>query len=173
MKQYYHYQYYLLNNMKKLNLNPVKVTLLLFLRYYNETGISPDLNVISQNLNLEMMQVGDLIEELIEKKYIAIRSYQGNIQYDTNVIYDIEKKMEQSQISSIFKKFEIGFKRVISQQELNKINDFLQSYDAKLVEYALREALIHDVRKMEYVEKILLNWKKRNVTVEDYENGNI
>lgn len=119
------------------------------------------------------MQVGDLIEELIEKKYIAIRSYQGNIQYDTNVIYDIEKKMEQSQISSIFKKFEIGFKRVISQQELNKINDFLQSYDTKLVEYALREALIHDVRKMEYVEKILLNWKKRNVTVEDYENGNI
>lgn len=172
MKQYYHYQYYLLNNMKKLELNPLQVTLLLFLRYYNETGLSPDLNVIGENLNLEMMEVGDLIEELIEKKYIMIRSYNGNIQYDTNVIYAIEEKMEQSQVSAIFKKFETGFKRVINQKELTKINELLQNYDSKLVEYALREALIHDARKVEYVEKVLINWKKKNITVEDYENGN-
>ncbi len=68
MRQYYNYQYYLLNNMKKLELNATQVTLLLFLRYYNETGISPNLNVIGDNLNLEMMAVGNLIEELIEKK---------------------------------------------------------------------------------------------------------
>ncbi len=172
MRQYYNYQYYLLNNMKKLELNATQVTLLLFLRYYNETGISPNLNVIGDNLNLEMMAVGNLIEELIEKKYISIQSYHGNIQYDTNVIYKIEEKKEQSKVASIFKKFETGFKRMISQQELNKINDLLQNYDSKLVEYALREALIHDARKVEYVEKVLINWKKKNITVEDYENGN-
>lgn len=172
MKEYYNYQYYILNNMNELNLSQNQTLVLMFLRYYNETSQEVDFKKIGDNLGIELLEVAQIIEGLLDKKYIALQTSNGYTQYNTNVIYKIEENKANAQTASIFKKFESGFNRIISQHEVLKINELIQSYDIKLIEYALREALIHDVKKLEYVEKILINWKKKNLTASDYENGN-
>ncbi len=167
----YHYFYYILENMKKLNLTSEQLNLLFFLRYYFETGQEVDLEVIAYNMNLDLMYVASLIEQLLEKDYIKL-SRNGFIQYDTNCIYELEMQQQKQEQSQIINKFEVAFNRPITQKEVTKIAELINDYPHKLVEYALREALLYNAKNIAYVEKILINWKKSNFTVEDYEQQN-
>ena len=45
------------------------------------------------------------------------------------------------------------------------------NYEEIMIVNALREARIHDCKKFDYIEKILLNWKKRGLSAADYAEG--
>ena len=40
-----------------------------------------------------------------------------------------------------------------------------------MIIYALREALTYDKKSFDYIERILIEWKKRGLTPEEYEEG--
>ena len=44
-------------------------------------------------------------------------------------------------------------------------------YDQTLIVYALREAMTKNKRSFDYIDRILLDWKRRGFSAEDYERG--
>ena len=51
------------------------------------------------------------------------------------------------------------------------ISQWTSEYEDKLIRYALREALVYDKRNIDYIDRVLWNWKERNFTCEQYEEG--
>lgn len=72
---------------------------------------------------------------------------------------------------SLFDVYESEFARPLSQIELQRMSDWMSQYDQKLILYALREAVLYDKRSFDYIERILMEWKKRNFTAQEYEDG--
>jgi len=90
---------------------------------------------------------------------------------------EIEKQAQEEQEykdiyeCSLFELFEQEFARTISSAECQRLADWADHYDDKLIRYALRESLIHGVRSFDYIDRILIAWEKKGMTVEKYENG--
>lgn len=171
MKKYYNFNYYVLEHMKQLNLTSKEVVTLFYLRYLFETNQEVNMEKIAESTGLSLIDISQLVESLLEKELINVKFNDGKIHYDTNQVFQLLEKKSEKNVSTIFKKIETGFNRIISQKEVEKINDLIQTYDLKLVEYALRETLLQEANSLAYMEKILMNWKKANYTAEDYENG--
>lgn len=72
---------------------------------------------------------------------------------------------------SLFELFEREFARTISQTECQRLVDWSEKYDDMLIRYALREALLYEKHNLDYIERILVNWKQKGLTVEKYEDG--
>lgn len=91
---------------------------------------------------------------------------------------DIEKQLEEKEQEQqklygtpIIELYEERFNRLLSQRELQIICQWKEEYDDKLLRYAFREMLVQDKNSVDYVDRILLDWKKRGLTAEQYEEG--
>lgn len=73
--------------------------------------------------------------------------------------------------SSLFDLYEQGFGRPLSQREVQTICQWTEEYEDRLIRYALREALTYNKQSIDYVDRILLKWKQRGFTAEQYEEG--
>ena len=73
--------------------------------------------------------------------------------------------------SSLIDLYEQGFGRPLSQREVQTICQWTEEHDDRLIRYALREALTYDKQSIDYVDRILLKWKQRGFTAEQYEEG--
>ncbi len=84
-----------------------------------------------------------------------------------------EKEQEQQKLygTPIIELYEERFNRLLSQRELQIICQWKEEYDDKLLRYAFREMLVQDKNSVDYVDRILLDWKKRGLTAEQYEKG--
>lgn len=84
-----------------------------------------------------------------------------------------EKVQEQTDIynSSLIDLYEQGFGRPLSQREIQTICQWAEEHEDRLIRYALREALTYDKQSIDYVDRILLKWKQRGFTPEQYEGG--
>ena len=84
-----------------------------------------------------------------------------------------EKEQEQQKLygTPIIELYEERFNRLLSQRELQIICQWKEEYDDKLLRYAFREMLVQDKNSVDYVDRILLDWKKRGLTAEQYEEG--
>ena len=71
----------------------------------------------------------------------------------------------------MFDLFESEFGRPLSQTELQRMSDWLENYDQKLIGYALREAVTYDRKSFDYIDRILVEWKKTGMSAEQYERG--
>ena len=84
-----------------------------------------------------------------------------------------EKVQEQTDIynSSLIDLYEQGFGRPLSQREIQTICQWAEEHEDRLIRYALREALTYDKQSIDYIDRILLKWKQRGFTAEQYEEG--
>ena len=73
--------------------------------------------------------------------------------------------------SSLIDLYEQGFGRPLSQREVQTICQWAEEHEDRLIRYALREALTYDKQSIDYVDRILLKWKQRGFTAEQYEGG--
>lgn len=67
--------------------------------------------------------------------------------------------------------FETEFGRPISQMEVMRIGQMISENGQLLVMYALREALTYEKKNVDYIDRILYNWKEQEFTTNDYEKG--
>lgn len=81
----------------------------------------------------------------------------------------IENEKKQIYESPLLDLFEQEFARPISQRETMRLSELASQFEDKLIRYALREAILHDVKSLDYVERVLWNWKNEKMTVERYE----
>ena len=67
--------------------------------------------------------------------------------------------------------FEEEFGRTISSNEAMLISQIENDYDDLLIRYALREAMTRGKKSVQYIDRILVDWKQRDFTTKDYEEG--
>lgn len=151
-------------------------------RYYESGNHFPDLTKIAHQMNFSQQEIYYLLNQLVEKQcvqIVSLKDKQGMMHdsYDLTLIYkrlslylkqqnqSVEIKKEQEKVSQLYKSFEAEFARPLSPMEYQRIGQWLEEdhYQVELVQLALREAILNQVYSLNYVDRILLSWERKNI----------
>ena len=181
------YSNLVLDNYRKIGLTNEEFLLWLQLFRYNEAGNHfPDLAMIASQLSFTQQEIYYLLNQLVQKQVVQIISTKdtsGKIvdHYDLSLIFNKiavlkeqekmtqTKKKEQEKIRELYQSFEAEFGRPLSQIEFQRIGQWLDEdhYQVELIQLALREAVLNQVYNLKYVDRILLNWERKNIRTKD------
>lgn len=142
----------------------------------------PNLERLAKRLNWTTNQLYNQLNLLIEKQMMQIVQYtdeQGKKTdvYDFSPLYSkIEQfltQKEQKQLSqnkqqkaqTLFRHFEEEFGRPLSPIEYQRINQWIDEdhYQTEIIYLALQEAVINQVYSLNYIDRILLSWERKNI----------
>ena len=177
----------LLAHYNEVGLNTEQLVLVLQLKSFIDAGNDfPDTEIISKRMQITSSDVFKLIHELINKKLLVIEtgknqdgktrdSYRLDLLWNklTLVISQQEnqQRVEKKHLSEqeLFQLFEAEFGRPLSPIEMQTIGMWLDDdhYAIELIELALREAVLNQVYNLKYVDRILLNWERKNIRTKD------
>lgn len=177
----------LLAHYNEVGLNTEQLVLVLQLKSFIDAGNDfPDTEIISKRMQITSSDVFKLIHELINKKLLVIEtgknqdgktrdSYRLDLLWNklTLVISQQEnqQRVEKQHLSEqeLFQLFEAEFGRPLSPIEMQTIGMWLDDdhYAIELIELALREAVLSQVYNLKYVDRILLNWERKNIRTKD------
>ena len=144
---------WILDHLEDLSLSSEEAMTILLIDFFNEHDMPVHHGVLANKLKLDMDQVDDLLARLGAKGYVSI-----------------EKETSSFDLS-LFEVFEDDFARPLSQMEVELLSQWTMEYDQTLIVYALREAMTKNKRSFDYIDRILLDWKRRGFSAEDYERG--
>lgn len=192
----------LLSSYKKLGLNETELVLLIHLWRFQqeEDNRYPTPKDLSDYMTTPAEEIQDLLAGLIEKKIISVEHiFEPNQQrwvdrFSFAGLFDQlmevwallkaqqleQEKQSGSQLSaevaqSLFQTFEEEFGRLLSPFESNQILEWCyeDKYSPDLVMEALRKASLRGIKNLKYIDSILADWSKHNITtleeVERYE----
>ncbi|MGX8851951.1 DnaD domain-containing protein [Amedibacillus sp. YH-ame10] len=162
---------WVLDHLEELSLNSNEVMCVLLIDFMNEHKIAIRHGILAQKLKVDGDSIDEILTQLSAKGYLQIEYQNGHIHFDIDGIFEDDSKKSSSFDYSLFDLFETEFGRTLSQIEVQRLADWLNAYDQKMIGYALREALTYDHKSFDYIERILVEWKKKNLTAEDYEEG--
>lgn len=146
----------------------------LMLTYFdNDYNSYLNIEELSDNLGLPLEEAYKIFNNLLSKKLITVetkKDVEGRMIETVSLdsFYDIiskdkkeeKKTQEKKDIYSIFEK---EFGRPITSMEVEIINAWLEkNYSEELIIGALKEAVYNGVCKLNYIDKILYEWSKKN-----------
>ncbi|MCL2560262.1 MAG: DnaD domain protein [Turicibacter sp.] len=168
---------------KRLGMDETTYTfLLIFSRLIKESPSSWSLAEIEAVMTIDTRTCSQIFVELIQKGFVLVENGE-----------DVDgKRYEKYSLAPLFLKIEAELKKekhanlttdlkelsakieqlfgVLSSKDLELVNMWLSEdgFDAPLIELALSEMQLYDIRSLKYVDKILLDWKRKNIyTVEE------
>ncbi len=165
----------LVDNYKKLGLNENELSIILVTNSLIQKGvdfITPD--IVALKMTLDFQEIDSCFTNLIKKDILTIDGTNKKIQVSIEplkkrlieIFYE-ELKKETDVPSSkdrndIFVLFETELGRALSQFEVNTINDwFEQGNSIATIKEALNVATLAKVKTIRYIDKVLLEWKRR------------
>ncbi|ERL66666.1 DnaD domain-containing protein [Schleiferilactobacillus shenzhenensis] len=143
----------------------------------------PAVRDIAERTGFSEQDIYTALHEMLDKGVIDLRS-QEDAQgkqidwYDLSPLYArLQEKLAASPDGGsgttappltrqrLFDEIEVEFGRPLSPIEQETISAWLDDdhYDPALVELALREAVLNQVRSLKYMDRILLNWEQRGI----------
>ncbi|TDW26342.1 DNA replication protein [Breznakia blatticola] len=171
---YFNHRNYILSEIKHLDITIQEAFLLLYIDFCNEFQMEFTMELASENLGLSMEEVDELIANVIQVGYLEMEMVNGKVVYNMDQLFTMSinnEPVNKKQFMDLFELYEDSFGRPLSQSETAKLSEWMTIYDLQLIDYALREAIVYNKVKMEYVEAILRAWKNKGFTKEDYEKG--
>ena len=168
----------ILFNYKKLNINDTEFIVIIYLINQKDNLYNP--KQISNDLDLKLNEVLELINSLVEKNIIKIEIIKNNnIRCETinldllyeKIAFKINNK-ENSNNDNIYSVFETEFGRTLSPMEYEITNGWIDAgYNDEIIRLALKEAIYNNVNSLRYIDKIIYEWNKKGIkTKEDVEN---
>ena len=176
----------LIKDYTKLNINETELVILLKLVLISsETSEMPSFEAIAQETSLDENQVAALIQGLIQKNILTVTVGHSDQQYSEHFsltpldeqLSELADKMsnndsieKQMNFTQLFERFEVQFGRPLTPIEMQTLTHWIDTdhHSVGLIHAAMDEAVVHDKISFKYIDRILLNWKKRNVkTVDD------
>ncbi|KAA1040206.1 DnaD domain-containing protein [Macrococcus equipercicus] len=167
----------------KLAINETELAVLLkLILIHHETSEMPSFEAMAQETTLEVNEVAALIQGLIQKDLLHVSVGQAGSQYSEHFSLQPlddrlhaqtdsdETAQKQLDFSQLFERFEVQFGRPLTPIEMQTLTHWIDTdhHSTDLINAALDEATIHDKLSFKYIDRILLNWKKRHVkTVDD------
>ena len=173
---------YILKNYKALNIDSNEFMFLMYLyNLGNNFLFNP--SKFSSELNIEMKEVMNYIGVLTDKGLIRVDVVKNDkgIMEEIVILDDFYQKLtyftidkvnnDTSNESNVFEIIEKEFGRTLSSMEVEIIKAWLDSnISEELIKEALKEAVFNGVSNLRYIDKILYEWGKNNITtVEDVE----
>ncbi|MDF7638916.1 DnaD domain protein [Lactobacillus sp. ESL0791] len=178
----------------QIGISDAELVLIIQLEAFNQRGEQfPTNDQISANTNFSANQVADLLQQLIEQKFLTIEQLtdnKGKIAdcYDLRPLYQKldqflqdhvlvnnqqgrKKKtssadsLDNDPLNQLTRQFEIEFGRYLSPIEREEIAAWLNvdHYAPEIIKLALREAVLSQAYSLKYVDRILLNWQRHNL----------
>ncbi|MBQ7993552.1 MAG: DnaD domain protein [Solobacterium sp.] len=158
---------WILDHLELLGLDANETILVLLIDFFNEHNIPVTMEILHKKTGLTMEQVDQSISTLCAKKYLEIRASAKKVRFILNGLFDTDTaRSERVLDSSLFDTFETEFGRPLSNMEMTKISDWNRTTDKKLILYALRQASAYQHLSINYIDKILNDWKTEGRTVE-------
>lgn len=164
----------LVDNYKKLGLNENELSIILVTNSLIQKGvdfITPD--IIALKMTLDFQEIDSYFTNLIKKDVLTLdgnNKIQISIEPLKKRLVEIfyEELKNETEIPSakdqnnIYVLFENEFGRALSQFEANTIKDwFEQGNSEATIKEALNVATLAKVKTIRYIDKILLEWKRR------------
>lgn len=164
----------LVDNYKKLGLNENELSIILVTNSLIQKGvdfITPD--IIALKMTLDFNEIDTCFTNLIkndiltlegkDKIHISIEPLKKKL---IDIFYEeIQKDVKtpsNKEQNDIFVLFETEFGRALSQFEVNTIKDwFEQGNSEATIKEALNVATLAKVKTIRYIDKVLLEWKRR------------
>ncbi|MBO2706310.1 DnaD domain protein [Lactiplantibacillus plantarum] len=156
-----------------------------FKRLIDQGNQFPDAAVIAKSLGESTNAVFQRLHDMLAKKLLTIESITADDQkihdrYNFDGLYDklavaLKKQPVSTQASEqatsensrqkVFRAIQTEFGRDLSPIEMESISKWFDEdhYEPEVIELALREAVLRQVYNLTYMDRILLNWQKRNL----------
>lgn len=174
----------LFDQFHQLELTGDEMILLLYiLAQINQGKSVEDMNQTSIDLGWASGKVMECLSTLMNKDYLQIelvpnKEGKQSDHYTLRPLFDKLDEISYQQTSqptkpiappsegfNIVTSFEQEFGRQLTQIELETLNDWINisRYDEKLVQLALKQAVLNQALSLKYIDRILLNWEKKNI----------
>ncbi|WP_017755545.1 DnaD domain-containing protein [Calidifontibacillus oryziterrae] len=172
----------LLNYYKKLGLDEEQFMLLLHVYSSLESGNSfPTPKELSEKMTTTEMRCMELLKFLIQRGFLQIEenheneifaeSYSLRPLWEKLVFFLLESNSKQKRLEkeqeelNLFTIFEQEFGRPLSPIECENITMWLDhdEHDPLIIKAALREAVLSGKLNFRYIDRILLEWKKKGI----------
>ena len=174
----------LIENYRRLGMSHQEFLLWLQLYKCHEAGDHfPDLAPIADNMGCSQQEIYQLLNQLVQKKLLVIESKKDtggrmNDFYDFNIIFEkiavLQKQQQQQsheqqfekQVQNLYQMFASEFGRSLSPIEYQRIGQWLEEdrYHPELIQLALKEAVLNQAYSLNYIDRILLSWERKNIT---------
>lgn len=170
---------YMLRLYKKYNLNLDEFIFLMYLYNKNFTVFDPEL--ISNELNYDIMEVMGYISVLTDKGLITLNIDKNNgvieekislnnfyEKISLSLINELGEEQVNEKSSSIFEEIELEFNRKLTPMEKSVVVEWQDNnYSNELIHEALKEASLNGVSNLRYIDKILFDWMKKGVKTKE------
>lgn len=180
----------LFDHYNELGLNEKDLVILIKLIYAAEvSNKQPSIEFLQKGSNMEPREITSIIQNLIQRDLLALhvsKDEEGKFTEYMNLNRFYEKLSDiltqeknetthhqtQQNFKDLFQYIEQLFSRPLSPYEIETLNQWIDidQHDYTLIRAALDEAYSHDKLSFKYVDRILLNWKKNNVTTLEESN---
>lgn len=178
--KYYQIPQLLFFNYKKLGLTELELIVIIYL--WNDIDNNYNPKKISNDLDLEMKSVLEIINNLSEKGFLNLSIMKiNNVRNEIinlDLLYErlafiIMKKDNKKEDNGLFALYEKELGRGLTPTEYEIINGWLDSdYSEELILLALKEAVYNGVTSFRYIDRIVFEWHKKGIkTKEDVEKN--
>ena len=158
-KPYVNRRDWILENLGVLKLNAKQTVILLMIDYYNSQSKPIDLQEFAQACAMDLKDVDETIHSLVKSQLLSIEPKKDRIHFSLDGLFN-HGIMYEYVDEDIFEVFESEFGRLLSQNELMLLNEWLAVYTQEEILDALRSALIYQKASMNYINAILVNQRK-------------
>lgn len=179
------------SHYKAINIKDEEAILLLHLIAYGEAGNHfPTPQNLSDRTHFNEHKVVSILQRLVQKGLVKIEQHMdaNGVHYEYYAFHHLwellldqveqeENHSEDEQVKveegEIYKLFEQEFGRLLSPMEYETIGMWFDQdkHSVALIRLALKEAVLSQKLSLRYIDRILFEWKKKNIkTVEAAEN---
>ena len=110
----------------------------------------------AKSCNMELKEVDAVLDSLVQGGLLSIKGTRNKISFNLDSLFSGGLMYEYVD-EDIFEVFESEFGRLLSQNELMILNEWLGIYTQDEILEALRQALIYQKASMNYINAILAN----------------
>lgn len=167
----------------ELNIQDDEALIILHLLTFEQEGIDfPTPNDLIQRTNFQLTAISQIIQRLMQKGFVEISQStdeSGRLAEKYSIyplwerLLDLLQSKEQQMVSTankmdeakIFQLFEQELGRLLSPMEIETIGMWmdLDQHSPEIIKAALKEAVLADKVNLRYIDRILIEWKKRNI----------
>lgn len=171
------FQYY-----KELNISDEEAMLLMHLHAFQQNGDSfPTPDKMAERMQSSLKRIADMLQKLMKQGYIEIEQQTSdNMLSETfslqplwdrlldclNKDHQEDKKQSLEALEGeIFQIFEQEFGRFLSPMEIETISMWIDQdgHTPEVIRMALKESVLAQKLSLRYVDRILFEWKKKNI----------
>ena len=158
-KPYINRRDWVLENLGSLSLNGTEAMVVLMVDFLNEQKAEISLEVLSDRTGISIDTIDESIQSLVSKSFLNFEVKDKTLLFSIDGIFDDNLHYEHVD-TNIFNTFETEFGRLLSQNELQLLNTWLQKYSQEDILDSLSSAIIYKKVSMQYINAILADKKR-------------